>query len=296
MEKLMSPTAYKAVLANLSIVADKLNTFKPAMVMTNVGTIKLRKIKANLETARLTVQQTIGLRKPQARQVVAAFDKIHNYATSLEDAISSHDVSSDDVKPFTSSCLSLVNEASKELSELLEKKKEVHSWQEGLEKLVEESSGIDDAMQEAPRIINKYNRYAAKLPKNAITNKNKFVLLELPVIPIFSPFVTAEELKSSDIDVERLGTYAIINDQTVVAINLHYIRQEKLKVDEYFDLILKSIEKRTNKRWVQVGDQVGATAGKFTYFWIMPETEYNHLTKVGKKRITVTEWGFPFKS
>jgi hypothetical protein len=231
------------------------------------------------------------------RKIVNKLSELSNYLTSVTEAADMEDITLDDVLKFRRSMTSQIPVVINRMSKLTAKKAEnivqSNDWLSGLGKIKEAiAPDIEDA---APTIdenlLRGYATFKTKLP--ASSSKKEWVLLELPVIPIFDPFVTPNEVEANGFAVSAVGNYTVIERQLVCGVNVHQTKKTHHTSDEIVELVIASLSRRTNKKWEQVEGSTGVNG--WMYFWLITERQRNLLNRFGSKHAGISEWGFAFK-
>lgn len=160
----------------------------------------------------------------------------------------------------------------------------------------EEVELAGDYLADAGSKISKYSKYKALLPKTNSKASPMLKILKLPLIGVFDPFITADDINAAGLDAEQLGMYPVIEDQMVLAINIKKLEQEDQKVADYLKLVLGQLSKKVGQKVVLVaewGNRVGGVG--YQYYWVMPDKLLTKLLKAHKSGHTaIDDWGFAF--
>lgn len=274
--------SHKEILASIELADAKIKGIQNNNFMAPVATIKFNKAKAALASIHEGLKKN---QKPMARELVAAADYCHNVISSFQDALSCGDVDETNLSEFK-------REVSAKLTEVREFSEQLVGVMAAAEK--ETASKLDDALTDGASILSRYASFKNKMPRTALNGK-KFVLLDMPVIPVFDPFILPSQLAEAGFNVESLGTYAILNNQRVLGINTNYLKEEGIKLDEYTDMVLEALKSKTGKRWIRVfEDPVGFRSSGYQFFWIGTEHEVKQLTTIKGRHTSIDEWGWAF--
>ena len=295
---------YRRVLQELSTATSKIAGMSEGHVVGKVGTAKLGNTLKALAEAREVLRTGSQKRSPEVLEVRASIDFVYNHASSLRDALLARDASSEDILKFRKTSLIKLQSAVNQLNEIpLAKTKvdeESADWVKTLATVkhsvpVESSAAdLDKAMDEAKGIISRNKSFKRRLPSTTDSTK-KFVLVEMPIIPLFSTVITADEMHKAGFDAESIGFYHVLADQRVLGLNTALIKKEGIDDEHLIELVLESLRHRTNKKWSLASDHAsGHKTSGYTYYWIMPDRELNALLGAGKGKAYVTEWGFAF--
>lgn len=148
------------------------------------------------------------------------------------------------------------------------------------------------------------------IPKNP-KKADEFILLRLPVVPVFKTVLNNEQLAKIGFKVGgHEGLYTILEDQYIVGINLMKMEEEevgKKKVIKRGDPhdrakeVAGVLAKRLNESVSIIGDELVLGAGrkiasspKFVYYWVVRDTLLSRLyAKAG--HTAISDWGFAFK-
>ena len=181
------------------------------------GTIRL------LETIMSKVEEVISLLPPARRVGIrdAKLDlsRIMNHVSSVLDVLREEQAQPSMVRNLKVATLAKIEQLTQTLPVSLEEKQPV-----SVSKHYEEAAAtVDSILTKAGEVIRKNRHFASQLPKASDSSK-PFVVMRLPVIPIFAYRVNVKALQDIGIEVDEIPTnpylsYAVLHGQLILALN-----------------------------------------------------------------------------
>lgn len=265
---------------------EKANALVPKTRLQLVSISKLDTSVAIIQEVRGTFKRT----SQETKELCMVLDRAANSIIATKDAIGSNDMTSSLYKKFITEVSGYLSNASARISKLSPPQKANADPNSDIPRIPKHLvlSAETDKVN-----IRKFSAFKNKLPKTATTKK--FAILSLPVLAIFKPFLTAEELTDAGFEVDLIDLYPVIREQVIIAINTKYLQKIHSDPDTYLDEIVDTIKLKTRKSYTDFGSYSFRATPEFIYYWIMPDPDVNKMRAIRGKKANVESWGFPFR-
>lgn len=244
--------------------------------------LRLKKISAALLNLHKLTSGAPALRKK--------IECAYNECVSIREGLSLDEVTPEDIRDFTKSCMDLVS-AHKAYLEKSQSNSSSHPLDEQLAASPSKEAELEEEYKNAENVL-KRTKFEQK--RLLDIRKKDFVVARAPVIPVSSPALIPETLKSAGFSVERIRYYAVLQKQLVIGLSSHYMAENRgKKPQDLLNPILEHLRR-------QIGQSVAVVSGSVKWdqglwFWVMPQREYARLrSTVRGDSLKITNWGFAF--
>ena len=226
------------------------------------------------------------------RAIRNTLDYAYNYVKSIADCVADGDTSVVDLPTSKKQVLSSLSSVLSSVEEL--KPPEVKPADDDA---VETAAGKVDYLAGAGSKITRFSRYKSLMPSASSSKSPVLKLLQLPIVVVFDPFLTVDDLTKAGFSADTIGMYIVLEEQTIVALNVAKLKEKDTTVDEYLKDVMESLEAKTSKKWIlPIEYAMRYSTSGYVYYWAIEQRMADRLFKAHPKasRVGVDEWGFAF--
>ncbi len=229
------------------------------------------------ESSELTFYHVMGLKDQLISKLGTLLSSLEEFVPSKPTVPKEQSKSTTDILPWDDGLKIALDRARSEMQTVSSEPSLLESDHKGLRSKKQAKSVLE---------MNSYLKYVLPL-KNS---RKKFVLLSLPVVPVFNNYVDREKISQAGFEFSVIETYLVIKNQTVLAINQSYIRKRGMLVKDYVTHITPTLKKKLGFAFVVFNKASMYKGTGHTYVWLIRENQYNAILGHNQS-IKICDWG-----